>query len=166
MAKQALQGILSDLLGKYVDGLSLDNLRVGIFSGNIEIQNLTLKLNVLDQFNLPLRLIKGSIGTIKITIPWTNLGSKPVIFSLDGLFLQVDYTELKDRTAEELAELTHNLKQSILEKVQRLAFSNACSAMKVGSEDLKDETNKRHNFSSFLQNMGQRIASKILAISF
>ena len=43
MAKRLLLKILVEVLGNYVEGLTMENLKLGVFSGRIEFYNLKLK---------------------------------------------------------------------------------------------------------------------------
>lgn len=60
MAKRLLLNFLMDYIGEYVDGLSRDNLRMGVWSGEIEFHNLTLKPSALAHFNLPVNIEMGT----------------------------------------------------------------------------------------------------------
>lgn len=70
MAKQLLLNILGDVLGNYVDGLSVENLKLGVWSGKIELHNLQLKRTALDGLNLPISVSHGSLKNLIVRIPW------------------------------------------------------------------------------------------------
>jgi vacuolar protein sorting-associated protein 13A/C len=59
MAKKLLLNVLSDAIGEYVDGLSRENLKMGIWAGNLEVSGLTLKASALSKLDLPLAVTKG-----------------------------------------------------------------------------------------------------------
>ena len=59
MAKRLLLNFLLDYIGEYVDGLSRDNLKMGVWSGEIEFHNLTLKPSALAHFNFPVNIEMG-----------------------------------------------------------------------------------------------------------
>jgi vacuolar protein sorting-associated protein 13A/C len=123
MAKQVLLNFLIQHLGNFVDGLSKENLRLGIFSGNLELRNLTLKADVFDSLNLPIRLVYGVIKSINIKIPWANLGKNPVVVNISNVLLHLEFCDENLRySAHELEEITQKLKQSILEQAQRRAL--------------------------------------------
>ncbi len=73
-----LEKILSRVVGQYVEGISKDQMKVGIFSGNVDIQNLTIKKSVISQLNVPFELKFGMIEQIKMKIPWTSLSSSSI----------------------------------------------------------------------------------------
>ena len=89
MAKRLLLGVLTDSLGQYIEGLSGENLKVGVWSGKIELKNLALKVTALEGLNLPIAVKRGVLKTLKLSVPWTSLESKPVQVHIDGLLLQV-----------------------------------------------------------------------------
>jgi hypothetical protein len=162
MAKQVLLNFLLQKLGPYVDGLSKENLRVGLFSGNLELKNLSLKAEIFDSLHLPIRLVYGTIKSIEVSIPWMNLGKNPVVVNINGVLLHVEFDDENRHSAEELEEITLKLKRDILEKSQRRAFSQACSNLKLSAAAYRIETAKHHSFAAFIQTYLQRIITKLL----
>jgi hypothetical protein len=75
MAKNLILHILTDLIGEYVEGLNTENLQMAVFSGQIEFNNLSLKAGALNKFDLPVTITKGSLKSLHVEIPWTNLGT-------------------------------------------------------------------------------------------
>ena len=57
MAKRLLLNILVDVLDDYVEGLSIENLKLGVLSGKIELNNLLLKRTALDNANRQIQLV-------------------------------------------------------------------------------------------------------------
>lgn len=101
MAKSLLLRVLRDTFGHLVEGLESDNLQVAVWSGEIHLENLSLKKDALDAFqDLPLEIKVGRIKSLRISIPWTRLGSEPVKISIDGVYaLVVLKTHASDSTA-------------------------------------------------------------------
>ncbi|KAH9250088.1 hypothetical protein BASA81_012135 [Batrachochytrium salamandrivorans] len=90
MAKSLLLRVLRDTFGHLVEGLESDNLQVAVWSGEIHLENLSLKKDALDAFqDLPLEIKVGRIKSLRISIPWTRLGSEPVKISIDGVYALV-----------------------------------------------------------------------------
>eukprot|EP00026_Physarum_polycephalum_P000020 Phypoly_transcript_00020.p1 GENE.Phypoly_transcript_00020~~Phypoly_transcript_00020.p1 ORF type:complete len:3396 (+),score=660.90 Phypoly_transcript_00020:132-10319(+) len=79
--------VLSKVLGQYVKNLNKDQLKIGIFGGNVVLQNLELKEDALSELNLPIDVVKGYLGKLEAKVPWKNLKSQPVIVNLDNIFL-------------------------------------------------------------------------------
>lgn len=96
MAKRLLLNVLVDVLGNYVEGLNPENLKVGVWSGKIELSDLQLKRSALDGLNLPISISHGSLKSLKLIIPWASLDSKPVQVIMDGVYLQAGMDKLHE----------------------------------------------------------------------
>ncbi|XP_077376530.1 intermembrane lipid transfer protein VPS13C isoform X2 [Festucalex cinctus] len=85
------ESLVSDLLnrfiGDYVENLDKSQLKIGIWGGNVVLENLRVKENALSEFELPLKVKAGQIGTLTLKIPWKNLYNDAVVATLDGLYL-------------------------------------------------------------------------------
>lgn len=89
MFEKLLEKILSRIMGEYVEGISKDQMNVGIWSGNVDISNIRIKPSVVSQLNVPFELKFGMVENIKMKIPWKQLSSAPVVVNLKGLYLLV-----------------------------------------------------------------------------
>lgn len=87
MFEGLLEKILQSRLGQYIDGLDRKNLSMGVWSGNILIENACLKSSAFDKFKLPFRIKFGKIAKLKATVPWMSLSSSPVEIILDSLMV-------------------------------------------------------------------------------
>ncbi|OLQ16278.1 N-terminal region of Chorein a TM vesicle-mediated sorter [Cryptosporidium hominis] len=113
MLETILQRLLGRYLEPYVYNLSRENLRLGVLSGNLVLENLKLKENLGDILHLPLSIVSGQIGHVSITIPWTSLGYKPLVIKLKELHVVVrpkDYGNVdEDTLRKELREAKEKL---------------------------------------------------------
>jgi len=87
MFEGILENILQSHLGQYINGLDKKNLTMGVWSGNILIENASLKTEAFEKFKLPFRIKFGKICRLKATIPWMSLSSSPVEILLDSLMV-------------------------------------------------------------------------------
>lgn len=87
MFEGILERILQSRLGQYIDGLDSKNLSIGVWSGNILIENASLKTEAFNKFKLPFTIKFGRISRLKATVPWTSLSSSPVEILLDTLMV-------------------------------------------------------------------------------
>jgi vacuolar protein sorting-associated protein 13A/C len=108
MAKRLLLNILVDILGTYVEGLSIENLKVGVLSGKIELHNLQLKRTGLDNLNLPISVTHGSLKSLILKIPWTALESKPVRVVIDGVYLQAGPLDVSTLSPDQLRKMAYD----------------------------------------------------------
>lgn len=81
--------IIVKLLGDYIENLDSKSLKIAIWSGSINLTNLTLKASALDTFDLPVSVVQGCVGSIDASIPWQSLSSSPVIAKVSDVFLVV-----------------------------------------------------------------------------
>lgn len=70
--------MLAKILGEYVENFSAENLKIGIWSGQVVLSNLVLKKSVIRRLNLPLRVLYSRLGTLRMTIPWKSLTSSKI----------------------------------------------------------------------------------------
>lgn len=67
------------MVGEFIDGIDTKKLNIGIWSGTVEIVNVSLKSRLLAMLGLPYRITFSNISRLYITIPWKNLFSAPLI---------------------------------------------------------------------------------------
>ncbi|ELP87402.1 vacuolar protein sorting-associated protein, putative [Entamoeba invadens IP1] len=70
--------VLTAVLGNFIEGLSADQLKLGIIGGVIELHNLEIKKSALDFLNLPVSVSRGVLGNLTVLIPWSDLLNKPI----------------------------------------------------------------------------------------
>ena len=87
MAKAILLRVLESYLGRYISGITADNLKMGVWSGKVELQNLELRPSALADLKLPVKVRHGTIGKLTAVVPWRHLGSKPVQITMDEVFV-------------------------------------------------------------------------------
>jgi hypothetical protein len=117
MAKNLLLTVLVKVLGKYVEGLTNENLEIGVFSGHIELNNLKLKDSALDQFELPIQVKKGCLKHLCVSIPWTQLDSRPVEIEIDGVYLLATPLDIAQCTPEISRNMVYASKQKKLQEI-------------------------------------------------
>eukprot|EP00755_Sulcionema_specki_P021014 Sspe_Gene.12885::Locus_4420_Transcript_1_1_Confidence_1.000_Length_11390::g.12885::m.12885/K19525/VPS13A_C; vacuolar protein sorting-associated protein 13A/C len=79
--------IVAKYTDQYIEGLDATNLQLSVFSGSIELQNLSLRREALAELNLPIDVVRGTLGKLVIKIPWTSLSKNAVEVKIDELFL-------------------------------------------------------------------------------
>ncbi|KAI5287454.1 hypothetical protein KEM54_005985, partial [Ascosphaera aggregata] len=79
--------LLNRFLGMYVKNFDTTQLNIGIWSGDVKLRNLELRREALDQLHLPLNVVEGYLGELTLSIPWSNLRSKPVKVNIQDVFL-------------------------------------------------------------------------------
>ncbi|KAF2077768.1 hypothetical protein CYY_000889 [Polysphondylium violaceum] len=115
--------VLSRVLGEYVKNLNKDQLKIGIFGGNVSLTNLELKEDALANLpiNLPIQVKKGFLGKLDLKVPWKDLKSKPVIINIDCIYaLAVPQTQSYKYDEEEEQKKEQALKKKKVENYEWL----------------------------------------------
>uniref|UniRef100_A0A8C3CZT0 Vacuolar protein sorting 13 homolog C n=1 Tax=Cairina moschata TaxID=8855 RepID=A0A8C3CZT0_CAIMO len=110
-----LESVVADLLnrflGDYVENLDKSQLKLGIWGGNVALDNLQIKENAL-------------VNKLTLKIPWKNLYGEAVVATLEGLYLLIvpgasikydaekEEKYLQDNKQKELARIEEALQKA------------------------------------------------------
>ncbi|XP_025764030.1 vacuolar protein sorting-associated protein 13C isoform X7 [Oreochromis niloticus] len=142
------ESLVSDLLnrfiGDYVENLDKSQLKIGIWGGNVVLENLRVKENALSEFDVPFKVKAGQIGKLTLKIPWKNLYNDAVVATLEGLYLLVvpgateiqlehtsPYNAIKYDAAQE-ARYQQEVKQRELQRIEDALQMAARRASQTG----------------------------------
>lgn len=89
MFEALLEKILLNYFGKFISGLNSNNLHLQIWSGDVSIENVNLRPEIMDLIDFPITLIHSVIGKLKIKANWSKLSSEPVEITLEDVFVLV-----------------------------------------------------------------------------
>ena len=81
--------LLEKVLGPFVVGLDKRSLNLSVWSGEVLLHGLQLRTEALDALPIPVKAIGGTLGEVRVTVPWRKLGKQPLIISIDRVFLVV-----------------------------------------------------------------------------
>ena len=158
MAKKLLLDVLVNVLGNYVEGLSPENLRVGVWSGKVELRNLKLKSTALDTLNLPIKISHGALKFLRLKVPWSHLESKPVRVVIDGVYLQCGPLDVSSLTVEELrARVLVGKRERLKAAMAAVLQAQATQDEKAGSGDLRETARQ----ASYIQQLTTKIIDNI-----
>ena len=119
-----LEGLVANLLnrflGMYVKNFDANQLKIGIWNGDVKLQNLELRREALDQLHLPVNVVEGHLGQLTMQIPFTNLRGKPVRVNIEDVFLLAAPKEDAEYNEEEEAKRAHDVKMEKLENAELL----------------------------------------------
>ena len=83
-----IEGVVSDLLqpvlGAFVRGFDRDHLELSMWDGDVRLTGLELRTEALNALPIPMRVIGGSLGEVRVSIPWRSL------ISGDGIEIHID----------------------------------------------------------------------------
>ncbi len=60
---------------------------MNISLGNLQFHGLHLKKSLLERFGLPIEIVAGDIGSLSVTIPWTQLKTQPVKIAIEDVYV-------------------------------------------------------------------------------
>ena len=87
MFESILANFVTSRAAQFIKHIPQEQLRVGVLRGEIVVDDLELRSDCLDGLGLPLSLEAGYVGSLRISIPWSSLGSKPVVAELERIHL-------------------------------------------------------------------------------
>ena len=101
MAKNAILDVLSSTIGRYVKNLDADALNVAVWSGKIELSNLSVNREAVNaeltrraheapNLHVPFRVVDGEFESLKIEVPWARITSRPMVLRAKGLSIVVE----------------------------------------------------------------------------
>lgn len=125
MLEGLVANLLNRFLGMYVKNFNAQQLNVGIWNGDVKLRNLELRREALDQLHLPVNVVEGHLGSLTMSIPWTNLRGKPVRINIEDVFLLAAPKEDTEYDEEEEAKREHAVKMEKLENAELLKQRNS-----------------------------------------
>ena len=93
MFEGKLASVLNDVLGAYAHGISTRDLRVAVFTGNIVLRDVRLRVEALNALGLPFRVQSGVVGKLALKIPWASLGKNPVVARVEDVYVVAGFAE-------------------------------------------------------------------------
>lgn len=120
MLEGLVASLLNRFLGMYIRNFDPKQLNVGIWSGDVVLRDLELRKEALDQLKLPINVVEGHLGTLTITIPWSNLRAQPVKAFIEDVFLLAAPKEDAEYDEEEEERRLQALKIEKLDSAEML----------------------------------------------
>ncbi|KAI9283162.1 hypothetical protein BY458DRAFT_427893 [Sporodiniella umbellata] len=127
MLESVVSTLLNRVLGEYVSNLNYNQLKIGIWSGEVKLRDLKLRREALDKLNLPVDVLEGYLGELTLTIPWSNLRGKPVLVDIKDVYVLAVPRNESTMTAEELIEREQEAKMAKLESSELMHNDNDVS---------------------------------------
>lgn len=155
--KQLLLSFLVNILGEFVNGLTEENLKVGVWGGKIKLKNLQLNKSGLEKLNLPLTVKEGYLDTLEVKIPWTNLDKQAVQISISGVHLLVGPVNFSSLTVDKAAARCRDKRKDHLEIAERVIEFSAANHIDTDAsitDDLaKNSSYKRKIMRKMVKNL-------------
>jgi len=132
MLEGAVAAVLQKALGAYLEGIDSASLRASVWDGDIVLREVSLRTSALEALQLPVRVLGGSVGVVRVQVPWRKLRTDPIVINIEGLWLLLapqDSTEQWDEEGERIRKLAA-MKQrlEVWEEVEAKKGTNAMGA--------------------------------------
>ncbi|GAA5798753.1 hypothetical protein HPULCUR_004159 [Helicostylum pulchrum] len=127
MLESLVASILNKFLKSYVSNLNYDQLKIGMWKGEVNLRDLKLRKEALDKLNLPINVSEGYLGEVTLIIPWSNFRNEPVKVIINHVYLLAVPKEEASVTLEEEEERKQILKRRRLENAEMLQSPDAQS---------------------------------------
>ena len=134
-----LEGIIAPtlerLLGQYIVDLPREQLRVGLWSGVLRLENVRLKPDAFEALKLPFAVREGTIALLELKIAWKTLllRSHPICVTLEGVALTASPRAEDEWAAEPAERRALALKRAALAAAAELAATK-----RRGGADIAD----------------------------
>ena len=86
MFEGLLERILLSYFGKWIVGIDKNNLQLGVWSGDVIIENVGLNIEAIDELSMPILLKYSYIEKFNLKIPWSKLSTLPVEIVIENIF--------------------------------------------------------------------------------
>lgn len=120
MFESVVATLLNRFLGSYIENFDTKQLNIGIWSGDVRLNDLRLKKESLDKFKLPLDVKFGHLGQLTLQIPWANLKGKPVKVIIEDVYLLASPIIVNEYDSEEDQRRQQKLKQEKLKDLEAI----------------------------------------------
>ncbi|KAM6200995.1 intermembrane lipid transfer protein VPS13C [Rhynchocyon petersi] len=149
-----LESVVADLLnrflGDYVENLNKSQLKLGIWGGNVALENLQIKENALSELDVPFKVKAGQIDKLTLKIPWKNLYGEAVVATLEGLYLLIVPGASIKYDAEKEEKALQDCKQKELCRIEE-------ALQKAAEKDKPKEAKK----DTFLEKLAAQIIKNV-----
>ncbi|KAM5292524.1 intermembrane lipid transfer protein VPS13C [Ctenodactylus gundi] len=149
-----LESVVADLLnrflGDYVENLDKSQLKLGIWGGNVALDNLRIKENALSELDVPFKVKTGQIDKLTLKIPWKNLYGEAVVATLEGLYLLVVPGASIKYDAEKEEKSLQDIKQKELTRIEE-------ALQKAAEKDKPKEAKK----DTFLEKLATQVIKNV-----
>ena len=85
-----VETVIATILAPYLEGVSRENLKVGLFSGRLLLKNLSVKPTLLTQLKLHrCSFESASVGSLSLSVPWKSLRSGKIEIELSDVVARI-----------------------------------------------------------------------------
>ncbi|KAI8333584.1 hypothetical protein BC941DRAFT_504565 [Chlamydoabsidia padenii] len=152
MLEALVASILNRVLGNYVSNLNYDQLKIAVWNGEVNLHNLKLRKDALDKLKLPIDVVEGYLGELTLSIPWSNLKTKPVKVHIRNVYLLAAPKTETSVNFEDEEERAQKQKQQRLQKAELLDATKS---------DAKTMENDKSNKGGFVNQLTTKVIDNL-----
>jgi vacuolar protein sorting-associated protein 13A/C len=134
MFESIIATLLNKYLSEYIDAVDYNNLKIGLFSGCLELLNIKIKPSALYQFDLPVEVKYGRIGKLKINLSWRKILSEAAVLEIEDLYVLCGPFEDKIHDPKRIEEIFSAHKRKQLQEIEKIdeaqLFESRCFFLK------------------------------------
>jgi vacuolar protein sorting-associated protein 13A/C len=110
-----------------------------VWSGELVLQNLRLNPTSLRKLNLPVQISHGYVGSLRVKIPWSRLGSESINIEILDVALVVSPNDPSRWSPDALRQKNLETKRAMLEELAKQAKSGKKAAKPASDKDKESE---------------------------
>ncbi|KAJ2722137.1 Vacuolar protein sorting-associated protein 13 [Coemansia sp. Benny D115] len=145
--------LLNRFLGNYVTNLETTQLKLGIWQGDVKLEKLRLKQDALDKLRLPVDIKEGWLGTLTISIPWSNLKGEPVRIHIDDVYVLATPRFQENFDPEREEEREYKRKMRRLDNDDTLRLQKLSKNKAVSSDEKKQASFTEQLIAKIVDNL-------------
>ena len=151
MFESFLEKLIINKFGQFISGLDRNKLHLAIWSGNIVIEDVNLKQDILEMFDIPVNLRFSTIGKLQLQIPWSSLSKTPVEIILDKILIIATPKPQKEWKFQDYNSIARKL--VMLNDYAKQCISNFVEKQKEGA--------KKDDKEGFLDKLSMKVLDNL-----
>jgi vacuolar protein sorting-associated protein 13A/C len=159
MFESIIAYVLNKFLSGYIDEVDYNNLKLGLFSGTFELNNIKVKPSALYQFDVPIEVKYGTIGKLKINISYTQFTSQPAVAIVEDVFVLLAPFEDNKYDSKRFDEVNRAHKQKLLSETEKIDTIQIFEPKQKGYADKITDT-IINNIQIYIKNVHIRYEDK------
>eukprot|EP00759_Apiculatamorpha_spiralis_P009359 PhF_6_TR15984/c0_g1_i1/m.25056/K19525/VPS13A_C; vacuolar protein sorting-associated protein 13A/C len=128
MLEGYIASIFASYLGRYVKDLDMNSVKVSVWNGSVQLDQLLLKRSALSYHGIPVFVHFGSIQSLTILVPWSQLSSKSCEVVISDISMVLVPKKAVEWDEEEEAKIAAEIKRDALRVFESSRISAAAGS--------------------------------------